>query len=284
MKDSIKISATLLALVLACSCRDDIRTECMEYEVVFNTSVESGSKGELLNTTGQTRPLQDYVSSFQISAWNTATAISAIPTGVAVTWSDGRWRTLTQYMWAGNVQKSIFAYANLPSGAGVLCNSPTGLNLSYSVPVDVSQHKDILLGAYTGLGDKGQFTIVFKHALAAIRFKEGGIVAGVHVKSVSLVGVASAGNMRLKPDATFDAWTVVRDLYDKTLTQSASPYLTVGDGGVIGEPFFVIPQDTRSRIVTVKVEMTDGSKFTTDIKTDIWTAGTVFTYDINFAG
>ena len=279
-------SALLIAASIACGCQE-MEENPAEMPVAFTASVRemsavetAGTKGALWNESGSDKPLSDYTDKFYVSAWNTANDNSAIPTGMEVNYANGIWQPKSKYFWVENVEKTIFAYANLPaSGYGVNCNSKKNLRFTLVVPENASEQTDILLGAYTGISNEGCADIHFVHPLTSVKFKEGVIAGGLAITRLALTGVAATGNIYLYPDGSLSDWTV--NNYDMSVNQSSESNLIDGDGS-IGEPFLLIPQDLEENPVRVVVTFSDGSVVITSLNSGEWLSGTTYTYSIDY--
>lgn len=281
---NILLSTLCVVASIACGCQTVIDVP-EELPVSFSASVQEMTKGEaeqtkgsLWNETGTTKKLSEYTDKFRVSVWNNKNGASAIPTGTVVSYSGGEWQTANKYFWVENVEKTVFAYANLPeSGSSVLCNSKAKLQLSYNVPETADKQTDILLGAYVGKSVEGRADLHFGHPLTSIKFKAGTIAGGVTVNKLSLVKVAASGVITLNPDGTLSDWNVNK--YDKTVTQSKNGGLGTSS---IGEPFLLIPQDLTANPVRVVLELSDGNIVTSTLSTGKWLAGTTYTYTIDY--
>ena len=278
-------TSLLIAASIACGCQG--MEEISEMPVRFTASVQQmsaaetdGTKGTLWNESGSDKPLSDYTNKFYVSVWNNVKGSSAIPTGTEVNYANDIWQPKSKYFWVENVEKTVFAYANTPaSGCGVLCNSKNNLSMTLVVPETADAQTDILLGAYTGISDKGCADIHFVHPLTSVRFKKGVIAGGVAITRLSITKVAYSGNIKLYPDGSLSSWTVSD--YDKSVSQSKESGLVAGDGS-IGEPFLLIPQDLVENPVRVVLELSDGNVVTTSLKSGKWLPGTAYTYTIDY--
>ena len=213
-----------------------------------------------------------------------------------------------EYIWKKTEEKTFYAYANLPSsGASVaLLDANAGQKLSHTVSSSVSDHKDILMGYYSGDGSTGDpavksgtASIHFYHPLTAIIFKVGTIEGVKSIDNISISGVFSSG------DATMNETTVgnaeadpdnrkVEEAFiwngcegSQTISQSISSGAPE-TGKELGEAFILIPQtfDSESSArIAVTLTLDDGSSLTlySPLSSTEWLAGHVYRYSIGLA-
>ena len=201
--------------------------------------------------------------------------------------------------------KTFYAYANLPSsGASVaLLDANAGQTLSHTVSSSVSDHKDILMGFYSGDGSTGTpsektgtASIHFYHPLSAIIFKVGNIEGVKSIDNISICGVYASG------DATMDADKVGAAVTDNKVEEAVEWSNCTGSttvsqnitgnipdtGTELGEAFILIPQafDAESSArIAVTFTLDDGSSLTlySPLSSTEWLAGHVYRYSIGLA-
>jgi len=222
---------------------------------------------------------------------------------------------IVEYFWkkaSGEFENRYFhAYTNIPAtdGAAVMKSESWGSQDLYyhvdKVPTTDLQ-TDILLGHYhgkgltpeqagkTGDGWVGHFAeITFRHPLAAVFFKKGSITgwtSGDKIKSIKIEGVYKDG--RFNDDGSNTSWSKTDDLSllptgSTTVSMSNDSGLSVGSGDVIGDTFFLIPQNFANQSITIKATIVLGGITYTDVKCTVntgeWLAGYYYSYTINFA-
>lgn len=250
------------------------------------------TKGTLVNNNDDGSygdiALAQLYSPFYAYAYNGTQAFFTKGTGnlETVTLADGKWASEHKYNWPDNTELTFFAYANAPAStvASFNCDNAAETLNYLAVPESAGDQKDILLGYYSGKGaDKGKSReagISFLHPLTTVIFKLGSAEALGNIKSISIVGVAAKGTVTLASSGTLGSWSV-SDFSGK-VSQSDNDGLTVSSSKIIGEPFIIIPQDTRVNKVYLRVEPVSGPAMSTEITTDNWLAGKVNVYTIGY--
>ena len=271
-------------------------------EIRNNAPVAGTTKGYQFNTGYADMSLSlfcEKLSTFKISGWNDDDS-SFIPFGTVVEYnaSSMRWLTESRYTWPVGVNKTFYAFGNLPeSGAAVTNPDADGQYLDYSeVPATAADQNDILLGYYEGVGSsasdfstdsdtEGVAEIVFYHPLTAVVFKQGDLGDITKIKSISIEGVYKSG--KTSHDGTTGrnfVWTdLSTEMQDVTmdLASAALP----GSGKQIGESFIFIPQNLASNNVVIKVVAVtaDGDKtFSVTIDEGEWKAGKTNIYTLGY--
>ena len=307
IRNSVKGSALFLGMaMLICGCQRD-EFASMKYAqsdavVKFAPSIAAMSgeltRATLHNTTGDTDKLSEYLTEFQVAAWDGTSGNTAFITaetkvkyftagegGADSYWSavDGS-GNIKEYTWKkSDGSKTFYAYANLPaSGASVACTSAAGQTLTItSIPIASENQTDILMGSYQGDGSTtGTASIHFYHPLTAVQFKEGTLSDGVSITGISIKGVYTSG--KTTQDATAPstfAWTKTDDsafaATDETGTVSLSS-VTLDDDSFIGNAIVLIPQTFASDEARIAVTMdtpTGSKTLYYPLKGKSWEAG-----------
>lgn len=194
-----------------------------------------------------------------------------------------------EYKWIGNTNFAFWSYApqSLFSPASF---TKDGYSLTgYTVPTTVTSQQDLLL-AYTkmnsGSGD-APVNVSFAHALAVVRFKLN--LEGCTLKSASVSGVSSKGNLSIGKTDGGDVTFTWSDLSTPaTFSQEfADADFTDGVQSQSGNKlFFMIPQKnaTGSKVkVSITVENAGHEALTVAKELDIdWKPGKIYTYILTY--
>jgi len=183
-------------------------------------------------------------------------------------WSAYSGATPVEYFWNSGQTKTIFAYSNLPASGASMSVTSSAQTLTYTVPAAAADQSDILLAYYQGTGyaktkDPGDTydyvgrcaDLNFKHPLAALVFKKGSFedwTTSDVIKSISVAGVYASGTCAA--NSTF-SWTPGSGTI--TVSMSSATALPIASN-IIGETFFLIPQNFATKNVTVTVAFTIG--------------------------
>ena len=283
---------------------------------------ESTTKGALINTTGSEKALTE-ISEFIVSAWdNSDPAENIIPSGSKVVSrnSGEYWITVygsgdyagkdKEYLWREGETKVFYAYANLPStsGAASITNTAASQVLTYDVSKVATDNlqTDILMAYYTnGSTPKtsGLVPLTFYHPLTSVVFKQGNLLEGTVIKSISIDGVYPSGKTAQNSATSAFSWTktdgTAFGTADETQTVSLSSVTVNSDTKQIGTALLLIPQafssSSKTRIKVVLKDAADASKTLTlyyPLNTNLgtvsspvytsWKAGYTNTYTISF--
>lgn len=239
-----------------------ISMACIESDGI-GQSDETGTgraetKGALVNTSSSTGNLQTFtdkdgnqiVTSMTVNAFKSDG--TSFLTDEPFTWQSSAWKPQTVRYWPQNTDIGIYAYANLPEeGASVAVdNENKTQTLTYDVPKDVNDQRDILISDYYyGKGNgRGEARLTFHHPLTAIQFKRASDISE-HVsgiESITITGVIESGTAVQKTvDGTvrYNEFVWTPGTGDISVTQSANGgALTVSSDDIDGDPFLLIPQ------------------------------------------
>ncbi|AVM53421.1 fimbrillin family protein [Bacteroides zoogleoformans] len=199
----------------------------------------------------------------------------------------------TSYYWPGAARRISF-FASAPYGSPGLTafNNGTSGNppyLSYTVPADVADQKDLLVATSTDRpgNTNTDEKLTMKHALTGVRFVTGDNMLPGTVSKITLKGVYSAGSL---PMAASPAWRNQGGARNFELT--LSPAATAPDPPAPGTPltpaaatFMMLPQ-TLPAGAQIEVKYTDGltntpRTLTADIAGKTWPMGKTITYRIS---
>ena len=199
----------------------------------------------------------------------------------------------TSYYWPGASRRISF-FASAPYGSPGLTAFNDGASgnppyLSYTVPADVADQKDLLVAASTDRpgNTNAAEALAMKHALTAVRFVTGDDMLAGKVSKITLKDVYGTGKLPLQASA---AWY---DLGGTTsFAQTFSPEAVAPDPQVPDTPltseaatFMMLPQ-TLPTNAKIEVEYTDKltntqHTLTADISGSIWPVGKTVTYRIS---
>jgi len=218
-------------------------------------------------------------------------------------WSttDATGNIMKEYIWKSGETKTFYAYANLPENEDavtVVNSSSASQTMTYDVTEipSASDQTDILLGYYNGEGQTpaeagkagtgwvGHFApINFRHPLSAIIFKKGEIpdwAEGDKITEIQLDGVYATCTCTDNGSITWG-------------TPSGSTAVSMSDASglsivsdVIGESFFLIPQNNASQNIQLNVTITlGGTEYdaSATMSSDDWQAGYYYTYTLNYS-
>ena len=259
------------------------------------------TKGVMLNTGTTDISLQSEITEFKVAAYDGTTrfipATNATNGYETVTYSNSnsKWATGTTYFWPGSVNKTFYAYANMPNdlntdgGPSISCTSTGQVLTGFSINTDYTAQQDILMGYYSGNGKGASAVertaaIKFYHPLTAVRFKMG-TATGVTINSLTISNIYSSGTLT-QAENSF-VWSNFGDA--TSITMSNTPLFVDGTSKLISNieggdnTFILIPQNLATKNVTVEItaNTTEGNKtFTGTLSTGAWEAGTVYTYEL----
>ena len=259
------------------------------------------TKGVMLNTGTTDISLQSEITEFKVAAYDGTTrfipATNATNGYETVTYSNSnsKWATGTTYFWPGSVNKTFYAYANMPNdlntdgGPSISCTSTGQVLTGFSINTDYTAQQDILMGYYSGDGKGASAVertaaIKFYHPLTAVRFKMG-TATDVTINSLKISNIYSSGTVT-QAENSF-VWSNFGDA--TSITMSNTPLFVDGTSKLISNieggdnTFILIPQNLATKNVTVEItaNTTEGNKtFTGTLSTGAWEAGTVYTYEL----
>ena len=199
----------------------------------------------------------------------------------------------TSYYWPGASRRISF-FASAPYGSPGLTAFNDGASgnppyLSYTVPADVADQKDLLVAASTDRpgNTNAAEALAMKHALTAVRFVTGDDMLAGKVSKITLKDVYGTGKLPLQASA---AWY---DLGGTTsFAQTFSPEAVAPDPQVPDTPltseaatFMMLPQTlpTNAKIeVLYKDKLTNTQRtLTANIAGKTWPMGKTVTYRIS---
>jgi len=201
-------------------------------------------------------------------------------------------------------QMYFYAYTNIPADS--VLAFWTSADRSYEKVTykldkckQASNQKDMLFASarttgYTKEGYVGRFvTLNFKHPLAAVKFKKGNVegwTSSDKITSIEISGVYSRRAFVNQNGAI--TWRGDSDdstHYPTTVSMSNSSGLSIAGDGIIGETFFLIPQNMSSpeHNITIKASVVVGGVTYSDVSCTLssgeWTAGHFITYTLDIS-
>lgn len=235
------------------------------------------TKGTLINYNDnpdyKDDALSAYLTEFKAYAYKGTEVFFTKATGncETVTYSSSKWSSSNTYKWPEDTELQIFAYANKPADESIakITLSEDGSRmmeiLEYKIPEKASDQNDILLGCYTGTGDRtvtdiATAPIEFYHPLTSVRIKiaSSELAKLGAIKKISLIGVMEKYSYTLKYDGTGNGSVFTGSGYNRTVYQDKDGGIDIDTDGYIGVPFIIAPQNMSSRPVSLKVETVSG--------------------------
>ena len=199
----------------------------------------------------------------------------------------------TEYHWPGAARRiSFFAVAPYDSPGLTRLTDGSGSTLpylSYTVPADVADQKDLLVAASTDRPGNTNTAepLTMKHALTAVRFVTGDDMLAGKVTEITLKGVYSTGRLPLQASAAWNSPGGARN-FELTLSPAATaPDPQQPDTPLTPEAvtFMMLPQ-TLPAGAQIEVKYTDGltntpRTLTANIAGKTWPMGKTVTYRIS---
>lgn len=188
-----------------------------------------------------------------------------------ITQSASSWTT--SVYWPGSTKKSTF-FAYAPHNCeGVSWASPiTGApNMTYTVPQNVSDQKDLLVAKSTediSCDGKTSVALTFKHALSAIKFVKGDTPGYKEIKEIQISGVNNRGTLNMNSQS-----------WENTSGSDTYSISTIDENTVC----FLMPQSVPSG-AKLSVTLTNGGTehtFEADLDGTSWQAGHQYTYQLS---
>lgn len=207
-----------------------------------------------------------------------------------VTKSGNVWKTDPLRYWPGaSYRMHFFAYAPYNS-QGVTINTTNNTPvLSYSVPADVKDQKDLVVATADVKGNHNQsVALQFHHILTAVQVKAAEGVSGT-IKRVTFTNIQSSGSCTFGETKEDISWTGLRDSksFGLTFTSGEEPVLdgSKEDFIVNGDSTFMMIPQVLGENATLEVEFENGETLTGSLhgKTD-WTIGHTVIYKISKTG
>ncbi len=267
-------------------------TSCECFDISEN-SADKLTKGDMQNATNATANLRDYVDTFYVAAFsNINDGGVTIPAYRQVSYDSETWslnpddftdNKLPQ--WDNRDEKVFFAYsAEAPNPYTLSCTSSACQTMSYIVPADLNDHKDILLGDYLGTtipaggqNPTGEVPLTFAHPLAAVTFKAGKIDGVTGINDIEISGFYASGTLTHTPGNTF-SW--LNDESNDTRVSGG----TMPSSKLLDADLLFIPQTFTSAAplaLKVTVSTTGGEDtYVGFINTGSWEAGKHYIYTL----
>ena len=199
----------------------------------------------------------------------------------------------TGYLWPGAARRiSFFAVAPYDSPGLTRLTDGSGSTLpylSYAVPADVADQKDLLVAASTDRpgNTNAAEALTMKHALTAVRFVTGDDMLAGTVSKITLKGVYSTGRLPLQASAAWYSPGGARDFAQTFSPEAVAPDPQVPDTPLTPETatFMMLPQTlpTNAKIeVMYKDKLTNTQRtLTANIAGKTWPMGKTVTYRIS---
>ncbi|RRD89192.1 fimbrillin family protein [Bacteroides heparinolyticus] len=199
----------------------------------------------------------------------------------------------TSYYWPGAARRiSFFAVAPYDSPGLTRLTDGSGSTLpylSYAVPADVADQKDLLVASSTDRPGNTSTAeaLAMKHALTAVRFVTGDDMLAGTVSKITLKGVYSTGRLPLQASAAWYSPGGARDFAQTFSPEAVAPDPQVPDTPLTPEAatFMMLPQTlpTNAKIeVMYKDELTNTQRtLTANIAGKTWPMGKTVTYRIS---
>ena len=156
--------------------------------------------------------------------------------------------------------------------------------------VDVKEQKDLFL-AYAHQGkEQGKVNLQYNHALSAIRFIAGKVLAGT-VENISLSDVYAAGKLTYQPNQATKLTWELDNSSKSTLDQDLNVEIKENMSGTPTQPitsdanettFLLIPQPTTGKILTITYLRPDGvhDVYKATMPDGAWEIGKAYTYTL----
>lgn len=208
--------------------------------------------------------------------------------------SENGWAPVHNYLWPGNGNLHINAYApyvSQPQTAGGILSIPVptdkgDLQINYTVPADVAAQQDLMWSTPCD-ANASPCELTFNHALTAIRFSAGAELAPCTIKEISIKGVANSGTLNIEngewSGTTGSAnYTLSPDL---TLTASeGETYVTAGTPITEGDnTLLLMPQDLGSDasvVLSIDINGTE-TVLEASLNGEMWGPGKTITYNLS---
>ena len=272
MKTRHIIAFAAVALMLAGCSKEELAQSADGNEgwLKFRLSGLQLTKGTLINS--ESEMLAAGVNTFTVQAWNADYSSFVSEQTVTYNTTESKWQTESPIAWTGTESKTFFASANLPSsGATVtnICTSSTQKQtLAYTLPLDVREQNDIMLGWYQGNGGETHTAdITLIHPLSSIILKMGSMAID-GIKSITVSGLYASGTVDVTYAVGVDGIVPTYNWGDtrtgsvvSTMTPAdGAQYITVDADGIIGTPFVIIPQTVAAGQVKITVTAAAGGE------------------------
>ena len=266
----IETITILAASLLSASCAKEIGTEAADWSPL---TFRASTAGKLEAKAEQ----KEQVTDFTVAGYDNGIVwFPQSDINVSSTFDSYKWRSWKSY--------TFYGYANLPASGATAAIVKDGVTLTFTDMPDDSGQKDVMLGRYSGDGDKaGIASMTFYHPMASVQFKVGTLTGISSITGINISGVYKAGKTTLSMDTDVPdfIWTNVTDV--KSIKQTVSVEATTGS--LIGTPFIVIPQDLAVQDITIAIIAitADGSvcSILKNVMNGVWEAGKTTVYEVN---
>lgn len=250
----------------------------------------------------ENKPLKDYVgdpyflTSFTMSAYYTDNYSDFVPANSTVTWDTGndKWALDRTYYWPQATGIDFYAYANKPESDAITITVDKvnkKQTLTYVVPDNTRNQKDILMGVYSGSGNtNGEAEILFRHPLTSVQFRRSPASPELQaVTQITMGGVHYSGSVDQTMEKTsFGQWTVSDK--EETVIQDNNGLPFEVHGEIDGDPFLLIPQleqeKSKTHIELTVILIIDGHEIPLNsvLENVVWDPGKTYTYTIGYVG
>ena len=220
----------------------------------FDYSGAGVTKGSLINGpegaegyTGEPIALSDSLSRFIVHGFDTDSGKGLFAKKDSVsTYGDGQWTMGRAYYWPLKTMRDFYAYANLPSDDEIyvqLDSVGRKQMLTYTVPGNTDDQKDILMAIYSGTGTvNGKAEIRFMHPLTAVQFSRKNTPEMTGISNISMSGVHHKGRATQTLERPTDfSWELLDDKTSTVVQDNDGRPFEV-HGKIDGDPFLLIPQ------------------------------------------
>lgn len=242
------------------------------------------SEGSRSSTVGN-----DNIASFGVFATYGQAEAGFYMDNVEVT-RDNLWTPAQDYRWPGVGSVHFAAYSPFVSAGadeGIMAvptADQTGrLSLKFTVPAQVEDQYELLWATPTD-ASASPCTLVFNHALTAVRFVTGPEMAPCTVASIEISGVRGVGRLALSDGS----WSDLDSLSSYTVRPERK--LIAADGSAFvakdtpitdaEETFLLIPQ-VLGNDAAITLTLGDGTIYTASLTGTAWLAGTTVTYHLS---
>lgn len=207
---------------------------------------------------------------------------------------DNSWTPREEYLWPGKGKLHFNAYSpycESPQSDSGITSLPENDEaetpvIGYTVPKEVEAQTD-LMWATPCDASASPCELTFNHGLAAVKFVAGGEMVPCKVKSITISGLSSSGNLNLENGM----WTDVSGNESYSVNVNTTLLGTTGqeyveEGTPItgsNQTFMLIPQSlTEESTVTMVIEYEGAEvEFSASLDGQNWVAGNTYTYHLS---
>ncbi len=199
---------------------------------------------------------------------------------------EGAWTPVDEYLWPGKGSLHFNAYAPYSDDNAPEAGNDGAITLPYETPTEVANQTD-LMWATPMDASQSPCTLVFNHALTAVRFVTGDELTPCTVTSVKISGVKSSATLSVS-DGTWSGLSGSAS-YEvspgKAFEAAQGSDYTTPDEAITSdeETFMLLPQTlTEESSVTLTVEINGNkSEFEASLAGQTWSAGKMVTYRLS---